>query len=397
MGHDFRRVINGGFSCSGEDLIIAQMFLKRLPRSKTDPMKSAEITEQGQHTLGEILSQPQCWSTCQAKLAGSSELRAAVQLARPGAEWILVGCGTSYYLAQAAAASFNYLKLPAQAVPASDLLMCPALTLHAGRDYIPVVISRSGRTSEAVCAAEMLEKDRNLRTLAITCADGEPLESACSVTVKFLDADEQSTVMTRSFSSMLLGLQYLAATVSGDDAFRHALTVLPQQVAPLLKDIPQRLRLFAESRSFSDFVFLAQGPLFGIASEYMLKVTESSCSYAQVFHSLEFRHGPKSIAGPETLITFLMSESFYDAELELLEEMKALGAATMVIANCVNSRAQGASDFAIELGLESPEYARPAAFAIWGQLYGVYYGLKKGLNPDSPKNLTRAVVLAGSP
>ena len=73
--------------------------------------------------------------------------------------------------------------------------------------------------------------------------------------------------------------------------------------------------------------------------------------------------------------------------------MKALGAATMVIANRVDARAQRASDFAVELGLEVPEYARPAAFAVWGQLYGVYYGLKKGLNPDSPKNLTRVVEL----
>jgi glucosamine--fructose-6-phosphate aminotransferase (isomerizing) len=357
-------------------------------------MKSAEITEQGRHTLSEIFSQPQCWSASLTELAGSVELRAAAQLARPGAEWIFAGCGTSYYLAQAAASSFNHLKLPARAVPASDLLMYPGLTLHAGRDYVPVVISRSGRTSEAVRAAQMLEKGHNLRTIAITCADGQPLEPACSVTLKLLDADERSTVMTRSFTSMLLGLQYLAAMVSGNGAFRRALLELPQQVEPLLKDNPQRLRLFVESRSFSDFVFLAQGPLFGIASECMLKVTESSCSYAQVFHSLEFRHGPKSIVGPQMLITFVMSETSYDAEVELLEEMKALGAATMVIANCVDNRAQRASDFAVELGLQSPEYARPAAFAIWGQLYGVYNGLKKGLNPDSPKNLTRVVELA---
>ena len=357
-------------------------------------MKSAEITEQGRHTLSEIFSQPQCWSASLTELAGSVELRAAAQLARPGAEWIFVGCGTSYYLAQAAASSFNHLKLPARAVPASDLLMYPGLTLHAGRDYVPVVISRSGRTSEAVRAAQMLEKGHNLRTIAITCADGQPLEPACSVTLKLLDADERSTVMTRSFTSMLLGLQYLAAMVSGNGAFRRALLELPQQVEPLLKDNPQRLRLFVESRSFSDFVFLAQGPLFGIASECMLKVTESSCSYAQVFHSLEFRHGPKSIVGPQMLITFVMSETSYDSEVELLEEMKALGAATMVIANCVDNRAQRASDFAVELGLQSPEYARPAAFAIWGQLYGVYNGLKKGLNPDSPKNLTRVVELA---
>jgi glutamine---fructose-6-phosphate transaminase (isomerizing) len=359
-------------------------------------MKSVELTEQGQHTLSEIFSQPQCWSASLAKLAANPALPAAAQLARPGADWIFVGCGTSYYLAQAAAASFNYLNLPAVAVTASDLLLYPALSLLAGRDYVPVVISRSGRTSEAVRAAQMLEKEHNLRTIAITCADGQPLEQSCSVTLKLLHADEQSTVMTRSFTSMLLGLQYLAATVSGNDEFRHALIDLPQQVEPLLKDIPQHLRLFVESRGFSDFVFLAQGPLFGIASECMLKITESSCSYAQVFHSLEFRHGPKSIAGPETLIVFLMSETSYNTEVELLEEMKALDAATMVIANRVESRAQRASDFAIELGLRSPEYARPAAFAIWGQLYGVYYGLKKGLNPDSPKNLTRVVELKPS-
>jgi glucosamine--fructose-6-phosphate aminotransferase (isomerizing) len=357
-------------------------------------MKSIEITEQGQHTLSEINSQPECWRKCLARLNGSPKMTAATKLARPGAEWVFVGCGTSYYLAQAAAASFNCLNLPARAVPASDLLMYPALTLHAGRDYIPVVISRSGRTSEAIRAAHMLEKDHNRRTIAITCADGQPLESTCSVTLKLLDADEQSTVMTRSFTSMLLGLQYLAAIVTGNDAFRRALIELPQQVEPLLADIPQRLRLFAESRSFSDFVFLAQGPLFGIASECMLKVTESSSSYAQVFHSLEFRHGPKSIVSAETMIMFLMSETSYTAEVELLEEMKALGAATVVIANRLESRARRAANFAIELGLDSPEYARSAVFTIWGQLYGVYYGIKKGLNPDAPKNLTRVVELA---
>jgi len=356
-------------------------------------MKTAEITEYGQHTLNEILSQPQCWSTCLAKLASSEELSAAQRLARPEVEWIFVGCGTSYYLALAAAASFNSFKLAARAVPASDLLMYPSLTLQSGRDYLPVVISRSGRTSEAVRTAQMLEKQFDLRTIGITCASGQPLEPACTVTLKLLDADELSTVMTRSFTSMLLALQYLGATVSGNAAFRDALMALPAQVEPLLQDIPHRLRLFVESRRFSDFVFLAQGPLFGIASECMLKVTESSCSYAQVFHSLEFRHGPKSIASPDMLITFLLSETSYEAEVEVLEEMKALGASTMVIANRLESRAQLASDFAIELGLKTPEQARVAAYAIWGQLYGVYYGLKKGLNPDSPKNLTRVVEL----
>jgi glucosamine--fructose-6-phosphate aminotransferase (isomerizing) len=359
-------------------------------------MKPTETIKDGQHTLSEIFSQPQCWTTCLRKLQAGAEFRAAIQISRARAEWIFVGCGTSYYLAQAAASTFNYFNLPARAVPASDLLLYPALTLHPERDYIPVVISRSGRTSEAIRAAQMLEKDRNLRTIAITCADGQPLEEVCTVTMKLLDADEQSTVMTRSFTSMLLALQYLGATISGKDAFRDALVDLAQQVEPLVQSMAERLRHFARSRSFSDFVFLAQGPLFAIASECMLKMTESSCSYGQVFHSLEFRHGPKSIAGAETLIVFLMSETSYAAEVELLEEMTALGAANVVIANHVDKKAEPFADLAIELSLESPEFARSVAFVIGGQLYGVYYGLKKGLNPDSPKNLSRVVELADS-
>jgi len=350
-------------------------------------------TESGAHTLSEILSQPQCWSTVLRKLASSTELQAAAKMARPGAEWILAGCGTSYYLAIAAASAFNHVGLSARAIPASEILLYPALALPAGRDYIPIMISRSGRTSEVVRAAHLLEQERDLRTIAITCAESQPLEAECSLTLKLLDADEQSTVMTRSFTSMLLGLQYLTAKITGKEDLSHALMKLPEETAPLLEAIPQRLRLFVEARSFEDCVFLAQGPLFGIASECMLKVTESSCTYSQVFHSLEFRHGPKSIAGPETLIVFLMSESSYDAEVDLLEEMNKLGAATLVIANQVDDRARNAADLAIELGLTVPEYARPAAYTIWGQLYGVYNGLKKGLNPDSPKNLTRVVVL----
>jgi glucosamine 6-phosphate synthetase-like amidotransferase/phosphosugar isomerase protein len=51
------------------------------------------------------------------------------------------------------------------------------------------------------------------------------------------------------------------------------------------------------------------------------------------------------------------------------------------------------SDLLIELGLHEPEFARLAVTSIPAQLLGLAVGLRKGLNPDVPKNLTRAVVL----
>ena len=146
--------------------------------------------------------------------------------------------------------------------------------------------------------------------------------------------------------------------------------------------------------TFADYVFLAQGPLFGIASEGQLKVKEMSCSYAQVFHTLEFRHGPKAIASPETLITFLLSETGYVEECKVLDEMKALGATTLVIANHADEAARKNADLLVELNLDAPECVRQVGYLVSCQLLGFYTGLKKGFDIDCPRNLSRAVILA---
>jgi glucosamine--fructose-6-phosphate aminotransferase (isomerizing) len=134
--------------------------------------------------------------------------------------------------------------------------------------------------------------------------------------------------------------------------------------------------------------------LYGIACESALKLTEMSVSYGQSFHTLEFRHGPKSIVSKKTLIVFLLSESGYEAEIEVLEEVKKLGGTTLVIANRAEARARAAADLLVELGAdEVPEIARLPLYVIGGQLMGLYTGIKKGHDPDKPRNLSRVVVL----
>ena len=257
---------------------------------------------------------------------------------------------------------------------------------------MPVLISRSGLTSEVIAAAEIL-KSRGIPTLAITCAAGQTLEESASETILLARADEKSTVMTRSFSSMLLTLQALAAVIAGDSKFLNSLSLMAQDVAPLLPTLPEKLRAFVAGHDFDDYVYLGQGPFYGLACEGALKVTEMSVSYAQSFHTLEFRHGPKSIVGPETLLVFLLSESGYQAECEVLREMKSLGATTLVVTNRADGVVRGASDLVVELQLDVPEYARLAPYLFAGQLLGLHAGLKKGLDPDSPRNLSRVVLL----
>jgi glutamine---fructose-6-phosphate transaminase (isomerizing) len=347
----------------------------------------------GAYSVAEILSQSTCWTTCLAELRQTKRLQTVASAFAGTTEWLFVGCGSSYYVALSAAATMTALTgLRARAVPASELLLYPSLVLAPVATCVPVLISRSGQTSEVVAAADLL-KARGIRSLAITCSAGQPLEKLATETIVLSGADEKSTVMTRSFSSMLLVLQLLAGVVAGDSGFVASLHAMPDSVASLLRSLPETIRDFVAAHRFADYVYLGQGPFYGLACEGALKVTEMSVSYAQCFHTLEFRHGPKSIVGPETLLVFLLSESGYQAECETLEEMKSLGATTLVVANRADERARAAADLLVELRLDLPEMAGLAPYLFAGQLLGLYSGLKKGFDPDSPRNLSRVVLL----
>ncbi len=219
------------------------------------------------------------------------------------------------------------------------------------------------------------------------------LEETCTHTLKLPWADEESMVMTRSFTSILLLFERLGAKFIGNAELADALDSLPEKTERWLAANADTIRALGTKRRFADFVFLGQGAHYWLAQEAALKLTEMSSSYAQAYHTLEFRHGPKSIASKDTLITFLLYEDAAEEESSLVDEVKKLGAATFVVANRTTSALRRESDLLIELGMDEPEYARLALTAIPAQLLGLAVGLRKRLNPDVPKNLTRAVVL----
>ena len=347
--------------------------------------------ESGEATLREIHSQPEVWTRCLNTL-DKLDLEPLVGDKKPLThEWFFVGCGTSYYLAQAAAATFTALTgAVARAVPASEILLFPRLVFPRDEAVcFPVLISRSGHTSEVLQVAEFL-RQRGVEFMAVTC-DGNELTNLSTRMLK-LPVTEESTVMTSSFTPMLMALQYIAARFAGQDEFIVGLHALPASLEGLLRIHGPRIEEFAQ-RSFDDVAFLGQGALYPIASETALKIMESSSTYAQFFHTLEFRHGPMSIVSEKVLVGALLSETGYEEESAVLLEMKGLGGCTLAIANKLSPEVASSADLAIELALKVPELARLVVYVVWGQLLGSCIGLRKGLNPDSPRHLSRVVTL----
>jgi len=357
-------------------------------------MESKNLLVRDSATFLELMSQPVVWQKALQELENSAALERIVNSVRDTRIWLFVGCGTSYYLAETAAAFWRQQTgQQAFALPASEVMLFPDNALLRSSALQSVVISRSGETSEAVRACQLLRTEHKVPVLGITCGENTPLEANSDLCLAVRVADEKSPVMTRSFTSMLLSLQQLAARLSGDKGWAASVQRVAAHCASMIEHWAERVETFVEKNTFANYAFLGQGALYGIAREGALKLTEMSCSFGQPFHTLEFRHGPKATVTPETCLTFYLSETGNDAERRVLSDMKELGGTVIAICRKATSEIVRNSDLVFEFEVAAPEMATLAPFVIPSQLLGFYTGVKKGLSPDAPRNLSRVVML----
>ena len=166
----------------------------------------------------EFTTQPAMWRR-------AADLASTVTLFSRDARVAFVGCGTSFYVAQAAAADRNM-----QALGESDAF--PASEMPPGRRYDTVVmISRSGTTTEVLEATAALAP--GTRTLAITAADDNPLAGLVTDRVVLSFADELSIVQTRfatSALSLLLASSGWDVEASAKQGRRRSLGEPPEDV-----------------------------------------------------------------------------------------------------------------------------------------------------------------------
>jgi len=350
----------------------------------------------GQHTWEEIHSQPAVWREV---LAGVRErggdIETFFKAPQPVEEIIVLGCGSSYYLSLSAAHAFQkFLGLPARAVPSSEAIFYPEAVFPKDRAFLAVGVSRSGETTETVVALRRAAEFPNGRLASVSCHEESGLGELGGLHLALTASDETSVVMTRSFSSMLLALQAAAALAAGDRARLDLLSSLPDHAPLLLQAARPVVEALGADESLHRFVFLGSGPLYGIASEAMLKIKEMALEESEAYHSLEYRHGPKSVADGSTLVVSLMSAAAGNEERDLVKELTSLSARTMVVGPDASGVARAGGDRFIALPEGNlDDWARALLMVLPVQLLAYYRAVSKGLDPDRPQNLSHVVRL----
>lgn len=288
-------------------------------------------------TLEEIESQPSVW-----RQAAETALDVAPRLPPAGRRIAIVGCGTSYYIAQSVAVARE-----SAGQGESDAFVASEMPTTRTYDAV-LAISRSGTTTEVARALKALPA--GTPSLAISAVPLSPVVEAASDAILLPFADEESIVQTR-FATATLALMRAAL---GHDLAPAIETAEASLAAPLPVDPAE----------FEHFVFLGHGWTVGLAFEAALKFRETSGAWAEAYPGMEYRHGPISVAGPNTLVWFLGVPT-----PDLAEAIRVTGATV------------------------AGSGADPMAELVTLQRMAVALAQSRGLDPDRPQHLTRSVVL----
>ncbi len=286
---------------------------------------------------------------------------------------VFTGCGTSFYLAQVLACVANAGGRTAIAVPGAEWARRPGAYLADRTDCVVVGLSRSGTTTETVQAIRAA-RDAGLPTVALSCEADAPILRAADVPLYLPTDPREGIVMTVSASLMLLGgLRLLHESVTDAD-----LGLAADALAAIDAGAPTILK------GRRHFVYLGGGSLYGIAAEGALKLQEMSLSHAQAFHPMEYRHGPISLIDDGSVVVMLYSLATAGEEAEVVADVQAKGARVIGFG--------GPGDLTIPL----PATTRAAAALTMLpalQLLGEQVALAKNIDTETPRHLTKVVLL----
>lgn len=311
----------------------------------------------------------------------------------PLSELIVTACGSPYHLGEATATLWRErMGVRTTVVPASEMMLFPEAVLPRQGTPILLTVSRSGESTETIESARAFAKRFPGRTVLVGCKPESTLEQLSDVSIILPEAWDDVIPQTKSFGGMYLACQYLAALLSGDCELISALSRLPGELSKLLARYEPVIRRVAEDE-WTSAVFLGSGPLYGIAAEGNLKLTEMSLTSGAAYHMLEVRHGPRSVIDENTLIVGLGSLSGAVHEMQVLNELReGLGAHVLAFTPATGwNMGDGVEE--IPLGLDLPEHALGLLYLPLIQLLGYYRAIRNGVDPDASRNLSAHIQL----
>jgi len=339
--------------------------------------------------------------------------RVALEAQGRGVSMVLLAArGTSDHAALYAQYLFQYLNgIPvALATPSLYTLYGASLRLE---QTLVIGISQSGESPDIV---EVVAQARaaGALTVGVTNHEMSLLANTAEYTLLCHAGPERSVAATKTYTTTCLVLAMLSAFMLGGEALQESIERIPDIVTAALESEAHIAQIAARYVYARDCVVLGRAFQYSTARETALKLEETCYIVATPFSTADFRHGPAAlIERGLPVIVFAPPGRTSADSLALLQWLRERGADSLVIAeeeqvlalatvpiqltlptvmNGIVHRTgdvSGGKDTKKATATSITELLAPFAYIVPGQLFAQHLALQKGLNPDSPRSLSK--------
>ncbi|GAB5362710.1 hypothetical protein AAMO2058_000821400 [Amorphochlora amoebiformis] len=313
---------------------------------------------------------------------------------------IIAACGTSLHAGSYGAAIMRQLSSfnTVQCIDAAEMTQYTAP--HKGGGML--CISQSGETKDVMRALQVA-KNSGIPCFSIVNVVGSLIARTTGVGVYVHAGRENAVASTKAFTGSVTCLALVAAwfsqnrpATSGQTALKRkelvdSLHRLPTYMGMCLP-LRAQCRALAEKLKESEHMFvLGKGMGEAIAKEGALKVKEISYLHAEGYGGGSLKHGPFALLDKGTPVIFLIFDGPNAHHMRLAAtEVKARGAFNIVITDNP-SFCRNVADEIIAIPSNGP--LTPLLAVVPMQLLAYELSVIRGINPDKPRHLAKAVTV----
>jgi len=318
-------------------------------------------------------------------------------------ELLLVACGTSYHACLAASYMFSKMAfLPTRPVFASEFVSQIGKTVSYGSTIL--ALSQSGETTDTLAAVDYA-RFQAATILGLTNVVGSTLTRVSRVYICPQSGPEIGVAATKTFTAQLSVLAQLALKLAEKRGklsyqemkdYRSKLKQMPDVVEKVIKTQEGRVKKIARKyRSKPYFFFFGRGMASAIALEGTLKLMETNYLPAMNITIPEAERGfiNSMIQSGAPTIFVCPRDDTHKKIVDDIKEVKAQGASIIAVIEEGDEEIKALADDYVEVMRGVPELLYPIQCIVPLQLFAYYMAIERGLDPDRPRNLTKAVTV----
>ncbi len=266
-----------------------------------------------------------------------------------------------------------------------------------------MAVSQSGETADTLSAVRGA-KDRGAKILGISNTMGSTLTRLSDVYIGQNSGPEMGVAATKTFTAQLSILLKLAVALARKrevirkselDAIEAGFRQLPDWVSTVIATQEQQVESIVEK--YSDrpsFCYLGRGISVATALEGRLKLLELSYLPAIAYPAGESKHGFISVVEPGYPVIFVTpKDESYTKIIGNVMEMKARGAQIISIVEEGDGDVSKLSDEIMTVPSGIPSMLSPIVYILPLQLFAYHMAVRKGYDPDFPRNLAKSVTV----